>query len=80
MSKHSEDLKRSIVERCVSGADSSHSAGLPHGIDPATVRKWVALYRAHGAAGLAKKFSHYDAAFKLSVLRRMSSSSGRGSR
>jgi transposase len=39
--------------------------------DHATVRKWVASYEAHGAAGLSKKFSHYDAEFKLSVLKRM---------
>lgn len=35
------------------------------------MRKWVAAHAAHGLAGLEKKFSHYDAAFKLSVLRRM---------
>ncbi|OAP46489.1 hypothetical protein ATC00_05805 [Sinorhizobium americanum] len=36
-----------------------------------TVRKWVASYEPHGTAGLAKKFGHYDAGFKLSVLKRM---------
>jgi len=35
------------------------------------VRRWVEQYRQHGEAGLRKKFSHYDAQFKLSVLRRM---------
>jgi transposase len=35
------------------------------------VRRWVASYRQHGVSGLRKKFSHYSAEFKLSVLRRM---------
>jgi transposase len=35
------------------------------------VRKWVSLHRQQGAAGLAKKFSHYDAEFRLSVLQHM---------
>jgi transposase len=35
------------------------------------VRQWVGHYRQHGDAGLRKKFSHYSARFKLSVLQRM---------
>ncbi|MER8898353.1 helix-turn-helix domain-containing protein [Mesorhizobium sp. M0320] len=42
-----------------------------HGVDAATVRKWVALYQAHGDAGLSGKCGRYDAAFRLSVLERM---------
>lgn len=34
-------------------------------------RKWVALYQAHGDAGLSDKYDRYDAVFKLSVLERM---------
>jgi transposase len=71
MSRHSACFKRSVVDCYLLGDESYASTGAVHGVDAATVRKWVALYRAHGAAGLAKKFSHYDAAFKLSVLRRM---------
>ena len=41
------------------------------GIDHSTVRKWIDIHTRHGQAGLEKKFSHYNAAFKLSVLRRM---------
>jgi len=33
----------------------------------ATVRKWVALYQAHGDAGLSGKYDHYDATFKLKL-------------
>lgn len=71
MSRHSESLKRSVVERYLSGTESYASTGVIHGVDAATVRKWVAAYRAHGDSGLCRKHSHYDAAFKLSVLQRM---------
>jgi transposase len=71
MSRHSESVKRSIVERYLSGEESYASAGAIDGVDAATVRKWVAAYRGHGDGGLSGKYSHYDAAFKLSVLERM---------
>jgi transposase len=35
------------------------------------LKTWVARYRQHGDGGLSKKYSHYGAKFKLSVLRRM---------
>jgi transposase len=71
MSKHSESLKRTVVDRYLSGEESYASAGAADGVDAATVRKWVASYQAHGVAGLARKLSHYDGEFKLSVLHRM---------
>jgi transposase len=71
MSRYSAGFKRSIVGRYLGGKESYASAGALHGIDAATVRKWVAAYRAHGDGGLLRKHSHYDAAFKLSVLERM---------
>ncbi|CCM76650.1 putative transposase [Rhizobium mesoamericanum STM3625] len=71
MSKHSLAFKLSVVEFCEKGGRSAREVCVHFGVDHATVRKWVASYEAHGAAGLAKKFSHYDAAFKLSVLQRM---------
>jgi transposase len=71
MSRHSEAFKRLVVDFYRGGERSSGEAAAEFGLDRATVRKWVASYAAHGMAGLAKKFSHYDADFKLSVLRRM---------
>jgi transposase len=35
------------------------------------VRRWVKGYQQHGVQGLRKKYSHYDAQFKLGVLRKM---------
>jgi transposase len=71
MSKHSVAFKLSVVAFYQKGERSAREVGGHFGVDHATVRKWVASYEAHGAAGLATKFSHYDAAFKLSVLQRM---------
>ncbi|WP_425351067.1 IS3 family transposase [Mesorhizobium sanjuanii] len=71
MSRHSESLKRSVVELYLGGEESYASTGAAYDVDAATVRKWVALYRAHGDAGLSRKSSRYDAEFKLSVLARM---------
>jgi transposase len=71
MSKHSTALKQSVVEFYLRGDESYRSAGARHGIDHSTVRKWVSSYKLHGVDGLARKFSHYTADFKLSVLRRM---------
>ena len=43
-----------------------------HGVNVASLRKWVALYRVHGAAGvLEKRRSPYGVEFKLLVLQRM---------
>lgn len=71
MSKHSARFKRSVVDSYLCGDESFASTASKHGIDAATVRKWVALYRAHGDGGLSSKYGRYDAAFKLSVLERM---------
>lgn len=71
MSKYNEQFKLSVVQRYLSGTSGyktvSDLFGLPH----STVRKWVGFYRLHGAGGLSKKFAHYDAEFRLSVLQYM---------
>lgn len=71
MSRYSEAFKQRVVDFHGDGERSYGEVCAEFGLDPATVRKWVALHAAHGLAGLAKKFSHYDADFKLSALRRM---------
>ncbi len=71
MSKYSEAFKRRVVEYFRDGERSYKAVAAEFGIDHSAVRKWIALHAAHGLAGLTKKFSHYDADFKLSVLRRM---------
>lgn len=70
MSKYSEQFKLAIVKQYAAGAGYKQIAN-EHSLPYSTVRKWVALHQTHGMAGLVKKFSHYSAAFKLSVLQRM---------
>ncbi|WP_425351887.1 IS3 family transposase [Pleomorphomonas carboxyditropha] len=71
MSKYSVSFKERVVAFYGGGERSYADVGLQFGIDHSTVRKWIGLYAAHGSAGLTKQHSHYDAAFKLSVLQRM---------
>ncbi|OWK23930.1 hypothetical protein AJ87_26285 [Rhizobium yanglingense] len=68
MSKLSEAFKRSVVEFYQKGERGTREVGRHFGVDHATVRKWAAIYAAHGPLGQAKKSSHYDTA---SVLQRM---------
>jgi transposase len=72
MSKYSAGFKRSVVKEYLSGKHgSSQEVARRHGIDHGTVRKWAAGYQVHGEAAFEKKHSHYDARFKLKVLRFM---------
>jgi transposase len=71
MSKYSTSFKLAVVEDYLTGSAGYKTVGHHHGIDHAIVHKWVAFYRLHGKAGLQKKFTHYSAAFKLSVLQHM---------
>ncbi|MBJ7264558.1 MAG: helix-turn-helix domain-containing protein [Burkholderiaceae bacterium] len=71
---HGSLLARLRLLRDASRVLSPHRArslAAQYGLDHGTVRCWVERYRQYGEAGLRKKFSHYSARFKLSVLRRM---------
>jgi transposase len=71
MTKHTEQFKLEVVQQYALGTLGYKSLAKLHGLNFARVRLWVSLYQHHGAAGLAKKFSHYDAEFRLSVLQHM---------
>lgn len=71
MSKYSAQFKLAIVQQYLSGTAGYKQIGHEHKLPYSTVKLWVKLYEAHGTEGLAKKFSHYSAEFKLSVLQRM---------
>ncbi|MGB7399518.1 MAG: IS3 family transposase [Castellaniella sp.] len=71
MTKYDEQFKLSVVQRYEQGTDSVMSVAHRYGLDHAMVRRWIQAYQHHGLEGLRKKFSHYDAEFKLSILRRM---------
>ena len=71
MSKYTEQFKLAVVEQYLAGETGFQLLGQQHGVPHSMVRKWVGLYRLHGADGLRKKFSQYTADFKLSVLQHM---------
>lgn len=71
MAKYDEPFRRQIVDEYLEGEDGYRTLGARYGLDATMIRRWVASYRAHGDAGLAKKYSHYDARFKLLVLEQM---------
>ncbi len=71
MAKYDEQFKLSVVQSYETGPQGFRSVARRYGLDYAMVKRWVAAYRQHGQLGLRKKFSHYSAEFKLSVLHRM---------
>jgi transposase len=71
MSRYSSSFKQRVVEFYGEGERSYREVGVRFGLDYSTVRRWVASHAEHGLAGLARKHSHYDAQFRLSVLERM---------
>ena len=71
MTKYNEQFKLMVVQRYLSGTAGYQLLSEWHGVGHSMVRRWGDLYGQHGAAGLAKKFSHYSAEFRLSVLQHM---------
>ena len=71
MTKYSEEFKLSVVQRYESGEVGFKSLAQQLKLHHGAIAAWVESYRQHGAQGLRKKFSHYSAEFKLSVLHRM---------
>ncbi|QXI36337.1 IS3 family transposase [Pseudomonas xantholysinigenes] len=67
MTKYDLALKQALIEECLS-ARSVHEVALRHSLSASLLRRWIKGYEQHGAAGLATKYSHYDAQFKLKVL------------
>lgn len=71
MTKYDEQFKLSVVQQYLSGMGGYKFLAKQHGLDHEALRRWVLAFGAHGVEGLKKKFSHYSAEFKLSVLRHM---------
>jgi len=73
MAKYTEQFKLSVVEDYECGQSGYEGVAQEHGVDAATVRKWVAAYRVHGAAGVKRKYERYSREFKLLVLQQIRS-------
>lgn len=71
MAKYEKSFKLKVVQEQLSGSVGAKTLAARYGINHTTVSRWIEGYRQHGEAGLRKKFSHYSAAFKLSVLKQM---------
>jgi transposase len=71
MVKYDERFKQQIVDEYLNGDAGAKSLSRRYGLHYALVEHWVARFREHGEAGLRRKYSHYDARFKLMVLQRM---------
>jgi transposase len=71
MTKYSEQFKHQVVEQYLTGRLGYKALGNLFSLSHTVVYRWVQLYLAQGKAGLSKKFSHYSAEFKVSVLRHM---------
>lgn len=71
MAKYSEQFKLKLVKEHKSGAGGVWTIAQRHGVGYTVLRRWIAVYTQHGREGLRKKYSHYDAQFRMSVLRHM---------
>lgn len=71
MTKYDERFKLKVVRQYLSGTSGYKVIAQQHGLNDGMVKRWVDLHRLHGKAGLAKKFSHYDAEFRLALLHHM---------
>lgn len=71
MTKYDEQFKLKAVRRYLAGKHGYREVARLFGVEHSMLRRWVCSYAQHGAAGLVKKFSHYDAAFKQGVLERI---------
>jgi transposase len=68
MTKNTDEFKYQVVQEYLNGAMGYGSLGKKYNLDRDMIRRWVGWYRAHGIEGIRKKFTHYSAEFKLSVL------------
>ncbi len=71
MKKYSEQFKLALVEQYLTGEAGFTSVAREHSVPRSLLRRWVAFFRYHGAAGIRAKSVTYDGQFKLSVLRHM---------
>lgn len=71
MGKQSDGLRLEIVRRYELGKDGYKALAAEYGVAKEQLRRWIAVYREHGKAGLLRsnRGQPYSAEFKLDVLR-----------
>lgn len=69
MTKYTDKQKLEAVKAYRNGTGGLRATAEAQGVGVDSLRKWVAAYRAQGAAGVVtKKRSNYDFEFKLGLL------------
>ncbi len=71
MAKYEERFKLEVAQLGAQGAISVVQVAARYGLDYSMVRRWVDVYRHHGAAGLTKRYRRYEVSFKREVLERI---------
>lgn len=71
MAKHSERLKREIVQRYLVGSEGYGELAKQYGVSRTHLQRWVANHRAHGERQPDRMREPYSAEFKLKVLRQV---------
>jgi transposase len=71
MTKYDERFKLSVVQQYLDKQGGYRTLAMQHGLAHSMVRRWIERFRTYGSEAFKKKFSHYSAEFKLSVLRHM---------
>lgn len=71
--RYTEKQRLEVVRDYLSGTGGQKEVAQRHGVEPTSLRNWVAAYREHGIAGIAPrpKRPRYPADFKLMVLKRI---------
>ena len=67
MAKYDEKFKKSVVQDFLAGGGGYRTLSGKYGVNDGRIRHWVGAFLQNGDSGLAKKFSHYSAEFKLRV-------------
>jgi transposase len=72
LGKYTEQAKLAAADDYCTGQLGLKVVAQHHGVNVTSLRKWAALYRTHGAAGvLEKRRSPYSVEFKLKALQYM---------
>lgn len=71
LAKYTTQFKLDVVLQYLGGEIGLKTLGREYELDHGMVRRWVNLYKAHGEAGLEKKFTAYSASQKLAMLQHM---------
>lgn len=71
MTKYSTDLRLEIATAVSDGVLTAAGAAAKYGMRKSNVERWVALYKAHGIAGIARERRRYTGEFKQAVVEDM---------